>query len=193
MANQKDNTPGMLVLLARLAGLLAGIAHSVATGGTPVQETAPVELRHQEISFEHSDINARGVVLAGVAVLSSALVISALVFGYSALLAHQRSATSPPPLPIELHGNPLPPEPRLQASPTRDLRDLRVQEDSVLTKYTWIDKSKGVAGIPIERAMEIIAQRGIPPQTAPANLKLFEPRAGSRVTGFEGKVEPEPR
>ncbi len=193
MANQKDKTPRVLVSLARLAGSLAGFAHSVASGGTPIQETRPSELRNEEIDFERSDISARGVVITGAAVLASALIVSSLVLLYSGFLAHERAESSPPPLPIELHGNPLPPEPRLQASPTRDLRELRMQEDSVLGKYAWIDKSKGVAAIPIERAMEIIAQRGIPSQKAPDSLKLFEPRAGSRGTGFEGKVEPEPR
>lgn len=193
MANRKDKTPVVLFALARLAGSLTGFVHSLAAGRQPVQETRPDELRHQDISFEHSDISARGVVITGAAVLAGALIVSSLVFLYSGFLAHQRAQSSPPPLPIELHGNPMPPEPRLQASPTRDLRSLRMQEDSVLGKYAWIDKSKGVAALPIERAMEIIAQRGIPPQKAPDSLKLFEPRAGSRVTGFEGKVEPEPR
>jgi hypothetical protein len=87
----------------------------------------------------------------------------------------------------------MPPEPRLQQSPSRDLKAMRAREDWQLNHYSWVDPAKGLVSIPIERAIEIVAQRGIPPQTAPANLKLSQPAAGTRLTGFEGKVEPEPR
>jgi hypothetical protein len=56
-----------------------------------------------------------------------------------------------------------------------------------------VDKQKGIVALPIDRAIQIVAQRGIPPQKAPANLQLSQPQAGTRLTGFEGKVEPEPR
>ena len=86
-----------------------------------------------------------------------------------------------------------PPAPRIQASPATDLRDLRAYEDSQLNSYGWVDKQKGTVRIPIERAIELVARQGIPPQRAPKDLKLYPPQAGTRETGFEGKVEPEPR
>jgi hypothetical protein len=70
---------------------------------------------------------------------------------------------------------------------------MRAHEDWELNHYSWIDKQKGSVAIPIERAIQILAQRGIAPQKAPANLQLSVPQAGTRLTGFEGKVEPEPR
>ncbi len=151
------------------------------------------ETVHSDVLFEPADVDARLVVSIGVGILVTATVVIALLYFYFAYLANRRARLSPPPLPMNLHGDVIPPEPRIQASPSSDLHALRIYEDAVLEKYAWIDKSKGRLGIPIGRAMQLIAQRGIPPQKAPDSLKLFDPRAGTRATGFEGKVEPEPR
>jgi hypothetical protein len=57
---------------------------------------------------------------------------------------------------------PYPPAPRLQASPTRDMQELRRTENAVLQSYGWIDQSAGIARIPIDQAMELLATRGLP-------------------------------
>jgi hypothetical protein len=54
------------------------------------------------------------------------------------------------------------PEPHLLVRPGNDLKAMRADEDLILNSYDWVDKEKGVARIPIDRAMEIIAQRGLP-------------------------------
>jgi len=56
----------------------------------------------------------------------------------------------------------VPPEPRLQAYPVVDLEKLRVREEQQLNSYEWIDEAAGVMRIPIERAMDIIAENGLP-------------------------------
>jgi hypothetical protein len=59
------------------------------------------------------------------------------------------------------------PTPRVQLDDgNQDVADLHAREDLLLENYTWADQSKGKVRIPIERAMEIIAQRGLP--VAPA-------------------------
>src|SRR5262245_31762212 len=50
--------------------------------------------------------------------------------------------------------NPVP-EPRLQINPQGDLEELRSQENEILSTYRWIDRGKGIAGIPIDRAMSL--------------------------------------
>jgi hypothetical protein len=58
------------------------------------------------------------------------------------------------------------PSPRLQTDDgNQDLADLHDREDLLLNNYSWADQSQGKVRIPIERAMELIAQRGLP--TAP--------------------------
>ncbi|PYS33827.1 MAG: hypothetical protein DMG14_30915 [Acidobacteria bacterium] len=51
------------------------------------------------------------------------------------------------------------PEPHLQISPQDDLQQLRRQEDEILSTYRWIDRDKGTARIPIDRAMQLFLQR----------------------------------
>jgi hypothetical protein len=56
----------------------------------------------------------------------------------------------------------LPHEPRLQTSPSADWRLMLAEEKAALQSYRWVDRSRGIVRIPIEREMELIAQRGFP-------------------------------
>ena len=59
------------------------------------------------------------------------------------------------------------PTPRLQTDDgNQDVADLHAREDLLLDNYSWVDQSKGTVRIPIEQAMQLIAQRGLP--VAPA-------------------------
>jgi hypothetical protein len=61
----------------------------------------------------------------------------------------------------------LPPEPRLQTNPRGDLADLRGGEEQTLKSYGWVDKSAGVVRIPIDEAMKIVVQKGLPARQEP--------------------------
>lgn len=154
---------------------------------------APYLPVNPEIRYEHTDINPRGVAITGVGILLATWFFVSLLYFYYAVLARHRAETTP-------HGSVRaagqvfqPPEPRLEVSSHRDLTALRASEEIQLNGYYWLDQQQGTVTMPIERAMELIAQKGIPPQKAPADLKLPIPLAGSRRTGLEGKVEPEAR
>jgi hypothetical protein len=54
------------------------------------------------------------------------------------------------------------PRPRLQTSPRMDLEQLRQSENRVLNGYGWVDRDAGTVRIPIDRAMELLVQRGPP-------------------------------
>lgn len=59
------------------------------------------------------------------------------------------------------------PTPRVQTDDGNlDVADLHAREDLLLDNYSWVDRSQGKVRIPIERAMQIIAQKGLP--VAPA-------------------------
>jgi hypothetical protein len=59
------------------------------------------------------------------------------------------------------------PTPRLLTDDgDQDVADLHAREALLLENYSWVDQSKGKVRIPIEQAMELIAQRGLP--VAPA-------------------------
>jgi hypothetical protein len=38
----------------------------------------------------------------------------------------------------------------------KNLADLNSENQKVLTQYRWVDKSKGVVGVPIDRAMDLV-------------------------------------
>ena len=56
---------------------------------------------------------------------------------------------------------PQPPTPRLQVYPKADLDRLRSVANERLTTYGWVDRDRRIARMPIERAMELLAERGM--------------------------------
>jgi hypothetical protein len=114
------------------------------------------EHRDAPLGHEPDAVSVRAV--TGTVVGLVILVISTLVLLYAVLNLLAR-ATPVPPAPSLVH---LPPEtstaPRLNPAQFRQLRDLRAQETEILSTYGWVDRKAGVARIPIERAIEIMAQ-----------------------------------
>ena len=49
--------------------------------------------------------------------------------------------------------------PILQSAPAADLRAYREGKESMLEGYRWLDRGAGVVQIPIERAMQLVAER----------------------------------
>ena len=70
------------------------------------------------------------------------------------------------PLPAWAAHTPLPPPPRLEVFSGQDLQKLRAQEAPLLDSYRWADKTTGTVDIPIDRAEEVLAQRGLPARPA---------------------------
>jgi hypothetical protein len=66
------------------------------------------------------------------------------------------------------------PTPRLELDDgNQDLADLHDREDLLLNYYSWVDKPGGPVRIPIEQAMELIAQRGLPVAPEPQHQALM--------------------
>jgi len=66
------------------------------------------------------------------------------------------------------------PQPRVQIDDGNiDVVDLHAREDILLDNYTWIDSSKGSVRIPIDQAMQIIAQKGLPVAQAQEGQQLM--------------------
>ena len=54
------------------------------------------------------------------------------------------------------------PQPRLLIKPGASLAELRAAEESDLNSYGWVDRTSGIARIPIDRAMQLLLERGLP-------------------------------
>jgi hypothetical protein len=57
---------------------------------------------------------------------------------------------------------PKPPAPRLQQYPDREMTAFRAVEEGTLGSYGWIDKSTGRVHIPIDEAIRLTLERGLP-------------------------------
>jgi hypothetical protein len=115
---------------------------------------------HSAHAHEESDVVLRPVVIAGLGVLVIVLVAALAMFGLFHVMAREEARLSPPANPLAAAEGPrLPPEPRLQSHPLKDLDELHKAENNLLTTYGWVDKSAGTVRIPIDRAIDILAQR----------------------------------
>ncbi len=110
---------------------------------------------------ETRDISVRIVTWFAVGLVASALVIYAAIIGLYKLFEHQNPSPDAPSR-IALDPHMLAPAPQLQTAPAADLEKYTAAENAQLNSYGWIDKSAGVVHIPIERAMALIVQRGLP-------------------------------
>ena len=61
-----------------------------------------------------------------------------------------------------------PPAPLLQVNEKRTLQEQKDFERGQLTTYAWIDKPAGVVRLPVERAMALVVERGLPVRPAGA-------------------------
>jgi hypothetical protein len=120
----------------------------------------PSEITHVHHGHETRDVNIRLISLFGlsmVALLAGSLALMGWLFGVFAgtPVGHGRSTPR-----AEMRSRP--PAPRLQTSPTRDMQEMLHAENARLQSYGWIDHAAGMARIPIDRAMELLATQGLP-------------------------------
>ena len=54
------------------------------------------------------------------------------------------------------------PSPQLEIDERNQLDKIRIEEEQTLSTYDWVDQKGGTVRIPIDRAMDLLAQRGLP-------------------------------
>jgi hypothetical protein len=118
------------------------------------------------LKHEESDVNFGGIVAFAVGLVIVGAVVAVVALGVFRYFSRQDSQ-GPVEYPLALsEENRLPPEPRLQTNPRQDMRDLRAQEESVLHSYGWVDRNAGVVRIPIDDAIRLTLERGLPARPA---------------------------
>ena len=125
---------------------------------------------HEPDGYEKTDARAGATIRAGLYMLGAMFLTALLLVPLYRLLARSETATQPAPAEVvktEM-SEPVLSFPRLLESEPRVLAEFRVQEDALLRSYGWVEKDKGIARIPIDEAMRIVAERGLPTFAAPA-------------------------
>ena len=141
---------------------------------------------------ETTDANLSGVErLVVFMALFLAFVFVLIYFVYGQLLKREARLDTPPPPMAQRQGDRLPPSPRLQRTPGADLAQFRATEDATLNGYAWTDEAAGLAQVPIGRAMELMAEHGMPPRPAMPAPPPSAPGAG--VTAAPGATTPAER
>jgi len=152
-------------------------------------------LDHGEVEFERQDLSAGGIIafLVGLAIFG--ILLQLILAGMFKFLDSYEKAHEPPQNPLikavnadtrqatPQDANKFP-QPRLETNERDELTGRRLKEEEILNSYGWVDPKAGVAHIPIEKAMELLAQRGLPtsPQNTSAAAKQKAQAAANPTT-----------
>lgn len=110
--------------------------------------------------YEISDAHLTSVMGTTFALLGVMVVGMAFAWGVYEIF---RTQTPAPEMGAETFVRPdtvnLPPAPNLEADPSSSLAVLRAKEDAVLGTYGWADSARGLARVPVPRAMELYLEK----------------------------------
>jgi hypothetical protein len=141
--------------------------------------------------YEHSDISL-AVVLIGAAglLVILAVVLVAVTSFEAAVTGSQPSLSRPADLVQGLQAAPAPtpPQPRLEAESGQEYATYLAAEQQKLTTYRWVDRQAGIVAIPVERAIDLLAQQGLPTRSAPT-VAAHDDAAHSPSSASSGRVK----
>lgn len=123
--------------------------------GTPATAGAPTG------GYERRDMSLRLVAMFLVGLTLAVALVLLLMWWLFDYLGARAARLDVPPSPLA-QTRQIFPEPRLQVNPRQDLQALRAAEDAALGNYGWVDRTAGVVRIPVDRAMTLLTERGLP-------------------------------
>ncbi|HEV8042295.1 MAG TPA: hypothetical protein VGP62_25690 [Bryobacteraceae bacterium] len=107
---------------------------------------------------EKSEVSVPFIVVSLSVLLVGTFLVALLVIGIFQFFSHtyqtQESAKQ--------NQQQIPPEPRIEVEPFKQLLDVHAREDHVLSSYAWVDKGQGIVRIPIDQAIDDLAKKGLP-------------------------------
>jgi hypothetical protein len=143
--------------------------HAPGNGSLPI---------NKDVNFESKDINVRSILLYLLALAVSVAIafgVTVLILRVTEKMAVDSDRVMPPS--HKDVGATMPPEPMLQGvpghtnDPQEDLREKIASDTKANEQLGWVDRSAGIAQIPVEDAMKIIVSKGLSPGAAPATEK----------------------
>ena len=131
----------------------------MAADHTHRRPPAPPPLNH-----ELSDADPAPILKFLAFLVAASIVIALLVVPFYNYLERREAAEKTARHPMSLTGaeRPVPPPPRLQTYPFQDIKALRQHDKPLVGSYEWVDRNAGTVRIPVDRAMDLLAERGLP-------------------------------
>jgi len=118
---------------------------------------------------EGDGISYRGIVVFVVILVVTTIVCELIVVGMYKMMDAKSQTAGVARAPMAAPAGTLPPGPNLLLNEPANLQTFRAKEQNDLTTYGWLDKSAGSVRLPIDRAKELILERGLPSRAdAPA-------------------------
>ena len=140
----------------------------------------PSQLSGEERDYEDKDIR----LLPLVSFMVGALIVTALTFLGVRVLFAKLAGSAASRNAVAASGGAerqLPIGTLLQVTAPQDLAEHRAREAELLHSYAWVNRAAGVARIPVDLAMDILAERGLP-TTAPQAATNDAPSTVSKPT-----------
>jgi cytoskeletal protein RodZ len=130
---------------------------------------------NESVAYERKDVNAWAIFWIGVVMIVAAVIIHTGVWWLFDAFDRREAQKGRPPATLVQTQRPETPVPRLQTNAPADLNTLRTAENNELESYGWIDQQKGIVRIPVEQAMTLLVERGLP--KTPTNEHDAQPNA----------------
>ncbi|MGA8273672.1 MAG: hypothetical protein WB919_19070 [Candidatus Sulfotelmatobacter sp.] len=162
--------------------------------------TNDIQPENSHGSFEHQDLKAGGIIYFLLTLIVITVICLFGLKGLYAFLDHREKALQPEVNPLVTNvpedtrhvapGYPQTafPNPRLEEDERGQLNGIKLAQDNTLYTYGWVDEKAGTVRIPIERAMDLLAHRGLPvrPQGTAAASSGAEPDVGKNGSAKNG-------
>jgi hypothetical protein len=125
--------------------------------------------------YETRDANVRGVFNFLVFLTGLLVVTAVLCWGLFRYFSRGDAGPVPPSPFADTRQLPLGPE--LQVNPREDWLKYHERQEQSLETYEWENRGAGIVRVPIERAMELLLQKGLPVQSDNPPVQTGKPAA----------------
>ena len=170
-------------------------AHATHKPSGPDETPDVSHIENPEVKHEESDVSGTALMkFIGILVVSIAVILGLMKLMTDYFEAREQALELPPASRVNAPGaQRLPPLPRLQGAPGSqelpldEAKTYRNEQDAKVASYGWVSKEAGTVRIPVNEAMKLILERGMPvvsgtpPAAAPAASGAPAPVASPRV------------
>lgn len=127
-----------------------------------MSDAMQARVENTDVSYEKRDVNPRAILYVGISIIISAVILHFALLWLFDLFNAREAHKGKPPATLVNTKRQQPPAPRLQTDAPADLQEMRVHEKALLESYGWVDRGQGIVHIPVERAIDLLIERGLP-------------------------------